>query len=396
MNVRCTRCRAVYTLEDVLYAGAPEAKPLPASLQVECGRCDYVFEAPVPARPKPSNPSLKPVRKDDDARAHTNDNLARILKPRRPGEPSGAAEHHVGGALDGRGGQSQGRRRIVLIAAGVAAVVVLGVLFGPALKRKLSGGLPADARAKVETARSKLLLDDVASLEHAVKLFREAARLAPGEAQPEADFAYATVLLSETHRDLADRLEIAARVRSEQIAKLQADHSAGWEARAAALVDEVARLGDERKPHLVESEKLLGQARSAARAAADEDPDHLAVIRALGLYFAVTEPEKGREYLERTEAKGKGDPLSLYVRAAAAMAGSHSRDKQDRALAALAEVQHTDPSMLRAQVDAATIAAERRQYGPARDALQRVLAANPNHERARALLGALPTGQPND
>lgn len=411
MNVRCTRCRAVFSLEDVLYGG-DEFKPLPPSIQVECGRCDYIFEAPVPGRAaKPSNPNLKPVRNAelDAARAQGNADLAKILKPRRPVEASGAAEHHQRAPLPGvaagdhaAGGferaerQRKGRVRVGLIAGGVAALVVLLALVAPALKRKLSGGLPAQAKAKVEVARAKLLLDDVGSLEHAVKLFREAARLAPGEAQPEADLAYATVLLSETHRDLADRLEAAGRARTDQVNKLQAEALQGWEPKAAALVEEVARIADDRKPHLVESEKLLGQARSAARAAADEDPEHPAVLRALALYFAATEPEKGREYLEKAESKGRGDPLSLYVRAAAALSGVRSRDNQDRALSALAEVQQAEPAMLRARVDSAAIAIERHQYGPARDALQRVLAANPSHERARLLVAALPTGLPND
>jgi hypothetical protein len=90
------------------------------------------------------------------------------------------------------------------------------------------------------------------------------------------------------------------------------------------------------------------------------------------------------------EAKAGKDPLTLYVRAAAALSGTRSRDKQDKALSALAEVQQAEPRFLRAAYDAAAIAAERQQYGPARQGLQQLLKQNPQHERAQALLASLP------
>jgi tetratricopeptide (TPR) repeat protein len=379
---------------------------------VQCGRCALVFEAPVPGKgPKPSNPNLKPVRKPDPeaaaARAENVEKLARILKPRRPGDPAGGLENpalSVAPLVAGPqpGGREPEKARLqprrpkgfAMVAGVVAAIAGLAVA-APSLRKRLSGGLSEDVRAKVEAARRKLLLDDAQSLAQAIQLYREAARLAPGEAQVEADVAYATLLLSEVHRDQAERLDALARDKTEQVTRLQAAMPDGWEAKTAALVDEVGHIADRRRPHASQSEKLLGEARSAARAAAAEDADDPAVLRALALYFAVTDPEKGREFLEKAQARSR-DALTTYVRAAATLAGGRTRDKQDRALAALAEVQQAEPAMLRAQYDGAAIAFERHQYGPAREALERVLKANPNHERAKLLLAALPASTLND
>lgn len=403
MNVRCTRCGALFSLEDVLYGGT-DFKPLPASIQVECGRCALVFEAPVPGKgPRPSNPNLKPVRKPDleeaAARAENGEKLARILKPRRPGDPSGGLENTVLSALPLAAARApaERRKRSSTVALGSAAVAVLAlvVLAIPAVKKALAGGMNKDARAKVEAARHKLLLDDAHSLEQAIQLYREAARLAPGAAQIEADVAYATVLLSESHRDVADRLDALARSKTEQVTRLQAAMPQGWETKAASLADEVGQIADRRRPHASESEKLLGQARSAARAAAGEDPDDPAVLRALALYLAVTDPQKARDAVEKAQARG-GGALTTYVRAAAALAAGRTREHRESALAALAEVQQAEPAMLRALYDGAAIAFERRQYGPARDALERLLKANPDHERARILLAALPASTLND
>jgi len=402
MNVRCGRCQAHFTLGDVLYGGEG-FKPLPERIQVECGRCALVFEAPVPGRAgRTSNPNVKKIDPAQiAARIESGEKLARVLKPRRPGEPSSASEPVLRAAPppavdeDGEFEASlRARQRNVRIATfvvGAGIVALLVALVAPVVKRKLFGGLGKEAQGKVERARQRLMLDDAQSLEQAVQGFTEAARLAPGEALPEAERACALLLLSESQRDLADRLEAAVRADNDRIARLQIDKPEGWEAQAAALADRVAKATAEREPYARDSQRLLGQGKAAATLAYEEDASDAAAQRALGLYFAVTDPDKAGGYLDNAARRAaQPDALTLYARAAASLSGTRSREKQDRALAALAEVQQAEPRFLRAVYDGAAISFERQQYGPAREMLDRVLKANPQHERARALLAQLP------
>jgi hypothetical protein len=184
-----------------------------------------------------------------------------------------------------------------------------------------------------------------------------------------------------------------SRVDSDRIAKLQSDKPAQWESQVAAITERVSKLSTEREPHAAEAKKLLGEAHAAAGAAAEEEPHHTAVVRAQALYFAIAEPEKGKPFFDELGKIAAHDPLSLYVRAAAALAGKPTREKQDAALSALAEVQQVEPGFLRAIYDSAAIAADRQQFGPAREALTKLLARNPQHERAQQLLTQLPAAQ---
>src|SRR5207302_8606012 len=120
--------------------------------------------------------------------------VARPWRPARRGGARGRAGHPPPRAVAAIGARPpleapdraaerrQKRMRVAMAAVGLAIVALLGFLFAPSLKRKLGGGLGKEARAKVEAAHGKLLLDDAGSLEESAKLFREAARLAPGEA----------------------------------------------------------------------------------------------------------------------------------------------------------------------------------------------------------------------
>jgi tetratricopeptide (TPR) repeat protein len=214
--------------------------------------------------------------------------------------------------------------------------------------------------ARVEKARATLLRDDAASLEQAAALFTEAARLAPGAAMPEAERAFALLLQAAADKDLADRLEAAGK------------DAAG-----------------EREAHARDATRLLQQALAAAKAALDDDPDNPAALRAMALHAALT---GGSDHgmLRRAEVLAPRDPWIKYTRAAAALAGPASRERQDRALALLSQARQAEPRMLRVQVDAAGISVDRQEAGPARELLGRVLQENSRHERARRLLSLLP------
>jgi predicted Zn finger-like uncharacterized protein len=329
--IRCQNCQAIFSLQDGLAASG-------AKFKVECGRCLQLFEAAAPKRALAGHPAKAPLQ------------MPRV--PARKPEPPAAVVRSVFERALLR--VVTWRRRWIQIAI---AVVSASALVVAATHWRRFAGIPREAEMRLEKARQKLLRDDLQSLEQAAALFTEAARIASGEAVPEAERAYALLLQAATHKDLADRLESA-----------------------------------EREPHVRSANKLLQDGAAAAKAALEEDGDEPGALRAMALYCALANaPERGLRYLDAAEKKGPPSALNAYTRAALTLSGAPSRERQDRALAALALARQAEPTLLRAQVDMGAIALDRQEPGPARAALAKVLEQNPQHERARRLLALLPT-----
>lgn len=407
MLIRCDHCQALFSLQDGVVRGAPGP-----AFAVQCGRCLSVFDAAVPQAGKPAphgtpaQGSLKiatpgngvpktaqrPAQAQPAAGAALRDpgrpdNLATALKPKRPGD---APEEDL---FAQELAQRARTRRWLLFGLGGVAVAGVLVVGGFLLKARFTA-LPAAARAKLEKGRQKLLLDDAVSLAEAAQLFTEAGRLANGEAGPEAERAYALLLLAGSHKDLADRLEAQARELNDQAAKLQLEKPEGWEAKFQGLAGEVKKIDQERDPHVRDATRLLAQGLAAAKAALDEDPDEASAQRAMALYNALSDAaDRGRRFLDAAERLAPGNVDNAYVRARLALAGSPSKDKQEQALSALAVVKTGEPRLLRAVYDTGAIELDRQLYGPARQTLTGLLEKNPQHERAKVLLELLPKVQ---
>ena len=386
MLIRCQKCQALYTLQDGV-------APAGVAFRVECGRCLEVFEAAaarrtsVPTPPQAMTTVLKAPRAEPSAsleRKAATAELTRALKPRRP---AGAA------AQESPASASTAARRKPLW-LGLGALALLGLAAAGALEARSRYGTARLVRERLETARTALLLDDQASLQQAATLSTEAARLSPGAAQPEAERAFALLLAAAAHKDQADRLETQERALAEAAAQISAGKPAGFEARLAALAQEGAQVAAEREPQVREATRLLQQGVAAAKAALDDDADDPAALRAMALYCALTDaPERGARYLEQAARQAPADALAAYTRAALALSGAPSRDKQDRALAALAAARQGEPRLLRAIYDTALIALDRGEAGPARSGFEQVLKANPLHERAKKLLSLVPAAR---
>jgi predicted Zn finger-like uncharacterized protein len=351
MLIRCQQCQALFSLQDGV-AGAA------GSFKVECGRCRHVFEISA-AQGLKTPPPQHPVTPAPGAtvpgaleRKAAGDALARALKPRRPGgEPPPPP-----------------RRRVWPWLAGVLA---LGALAFVSTRAHL-GGVSRASQARIERAQQKLLRDDLASLQESTALFTEAARLSPGEARPEAERAFALLLQAATHQDLARRIQTAIQ-----------SPPAG----AAAP----PQLLQEKVPHVGSELRLVQEGLAAARAALEDDREDPVALRALALHAALTgASDKGAQPLEQAARLSPGDPWISYTRAALLLSGQPSREKQDGALAALAVARQTEPRMLRAQVEVASISLDRGEAGPARLVFSKVLQENPKHERAQRLLSLLP------
>ncbi|MFN2546670.1 MAG: hypothetical protein ABR567_04500 [Myxococcales bacterium] len=336
MLIRCQGCQALFSLQDGVAAAG-------AAFKVECGRCLSIFEAAVPAKVAPSRldtptvqrpllPVYTPTDPGVTERKVSPEALAHALAPRRPDQP---------------------RRKGMWVA--IAAVVALGVAL---LVEMRFAGLPRRAQERLEKARQLLLRDDRGSLEQATALFTEAARLAPGEAGPEGERAFALLPQAAAQKDLSAR-----------VPKQEAE--------------EYAR----------KATRSMQEGLAAAKAAIEDDREDTYALRAMALHAALAgAPELGVVSLHRAELVAPQDPWIAWTRAALALSGPAGRDKQDRALAALAVARQADPQLLRAQVDVAAISLDRQEPGAARDVLTRVLKENPQHERAKRLLALLPPG----
>ena len=354
MLIRCERCEALYSLQEGIVRGVE------SSVAVECGRCLHRFNAkivrPVPLRkgaPKqaaetktqphqeaaqaaPRGKASQSAERSAGA-AESGEELAKSMRPRRPAK------------ADARDLNPAPRNRTRAL-FGVAGALVLVVAASSAWLFLHHRSLPAAAAAKLDRARVKLLLDDDQSLEQAVSLFSDAARLAPGEAGPEGERAFALLMLAGA-----------------------------------------------REPQLRDGPRLAAEGLAAAKAALAEAAEEPAALRAMALYYAQTNAtDRGNEYADRaaqSEAAPPRTAFDAYVRAALAQAGAPSKDKQERALSALAVARSAEPNFIRALYETAVIEANRQELAPARETLHRILEMNPRHERAAHLLAQLPAPQ---
>jgi predicted Zn finger-like uncharacterized protein len=336
MLIRCQSCQALFSLQDGVAAAG-------SGFKVECGRCLSVFDATAPARVPPSRldtPTVQrlvaPITKPSDPgvaeRKISPDELAAALTPHRP-QPSRGRRKALWAAILG------------VAAIGVAVIVELGF-----------GGVPKRAQERIEKGRELMLRDDRVSLEQATALFTEAARMAPGVAGPEGERGFALLVQAAAYKDLSARVP-----------------------------------RDEAEEYTRKATRSMQEGLAAAKAAMEDDREDTHALRAVALHAALAgSPDLGLVSLHRAELASPHDPWIAWTRAVLALSGPQSREKQDRARAALAVARQAEPRLLRAQVDVAAIVLDRQEAGPARDVLTKVLGENPQHERAKRLLSLLP------
>ena len=355
MLIECIRCRAVFSLQDGV-------APPGSRFQVQCGRCQAVFEAVAP--PKGAAPAVRqdaaapdaapaPEAREEmkewspepaEAVVEPDDPALEAIAPETAAAPAGPpAPRAVETAAAPAPGSGARRRWVTGAVAFVVAAVASVVLY--------QRGRGTTVEEKIRRGSELLLRDDIRSLQEATRLFTDAARAAPGQAAPEAARAFALLLQAKAHKDLAARLPAAEREEQE---------------RAAA--------------------KLLQQGEAAAREALGEDQEAPAALRATALAEAIN--GKGGEaeaHAAQADRAVPGDPWTLYVKGASAAAAQ----KRDRAVQALSAARQIEPRLIRVDVDLAGISLDSGDASGARVLLERVLKENPRHERARRMLAAI-------
>jgi predicted Zn finger-like uncharacterized protein len=330
VRIRCHRCQALFSLQDGIF-GAGGRVP------VQCGRCLSVFEAVV----VPGTPPPPPA--DAYERA-----------PRQPGPDAQPAPGPDGPAGEGEALRKAGKAPWLRWTAVLTAAAVLAAA-GIAVYGRFAA-LPREVAAKVDQGRERMLRDDARSLDEATRLFTEAVRIAPGEATPEAERAFAMLLQAAAHKDLAERVPPPDR-------------------------EDESRL----------AARFLQQGSAAATQAFAENQRDASALRALALSEALGgDVGHAMEHAQQARLLSPGDPWTEYVQAVAAKAGK----TPDGVLDALSRLGEANPRMLRAQVDAGAMLADRGDSSAARQILLRVVEANAQHERARRILRLLPPATP--
>lgn len=375
MLIRCSRCKALYSVQDTVAPGG-------LAFAVECGRCRQVFQAepsrratsaPPVSAPSPPLASAPPASPAETPTPPAKPALL-LIRTTPPPPPEETPEPAPEGpeAADPFLEASKRARRKLAAFAGVG-LALLGLL----IWWIAASGVPRAAREKMAEGEQKLFRDDQASLVGAAQLFEQARQAAPRTARPEAERGFALLLQAAADSDQANRLERRARELAEQVVKAQAaqDYS-----KAGRLNAEIAQLGSEREGHIREAAKLLETGVAAAKQALEEDPDEGWGLRAMALYCGLTHaPDRGRRYLAQAEERSSTpwDPLVH------AILGDDPANRLAQALAA-------ERRMLRARVELAGILADKGQPVAAREQLNEVVKANPEHARAKRMLALLP------
>ena len=365
----------------VARADGPQAAAAAANAAYTRDEDDPALVTTAPMAREPSGPISmgKPLADDDPAFARTN--------PTPRLTPPSASMSAVGDDADDTllDDELAGipRRRGGLWAGLLAALVLLGGGgYLAAFKRDAVRGLFAHKDARAEEAyrqgREYFLLDSDDAFRNAAAAYERGHQADDKSALPLAGMAEAMATWAQYLRDDAHALETG---------------SPTVTASAAAKT-----LRRDSQAHLDDAKKYA----SDALAIDSEAPE---VNRAMADYLRVDGAPAAEvdRYLTRATAKAASDAESAYVAGALAFReGSLDAAKAKLAQANTLNQAATQHALLRASVLLARIALQAGDKATAKTLLQAVLAANSNHDRARALLATFdgdtkaptpPTGQ---
>jgi len=228
---------------------------------------------------------------------------------------------------------------------------LLALALAPALAA-CAGAAPAPAPGAASLREEGLALalrDDSASLDRAARLLEEAARLDPRLYPARADRALVGLLVAAARRDEAARLPDG---------------------------DALARSARE----------LREQSLDALRPLVRAHPRDPAVARALAVYYGLDgRAAETAELAARARAAGGPDPWVDL----AELAGGLEGDRPEAASLRLAAFASSHAKLLRARMMQARLQLAAGQTDGALATLDEVLAANPDHDRARDLKASL-------
>ena len=370
MRIQCERCSTTYEFD--------ETRLPPAGAPVRCTRCGHVFRAFPPGSAEKTWLGQPPAPPPGERRAAP-----------APEPPAPPPEAPVGArpapaspgdtTVSGLAAELRSSRRRTWILPVVAvALVALAV----AAWLLFAHRVPAKALGLRDGGYGLLLRDDRAGLERAVETFAAAAAASPSYAAARADEALALLLLSDDAIAEARPAEDRFRELEARHAREEKEHAPGWGAREADLVARMAVARAEAEPMREKARAQRERAVALLRGLAQDGKGERETSRALALYYGL---DGDAERAAQAAGRAKDDPFVSAALVAAALRRAGGAPPAPETLAALERASAEHPEVLRARLVLALGLASAGQRDAAVAALDGVLSANPDHERAKAL-----------
>lgn len=253
-----------------------------------------------------------------------------------------------------------------------------------------AGKIDPAALQKRQEGLSILVRDDEGSLERAAAVLAEGSRIDPKLYQADADRALAMMLLSAGMREDAAGLEGRFKALDAERLRLEAEKPEGWARRQGEVVEQMKPLKAGLEP-LQEKARSLGEhAYGILKPLARQHGDDLAVERALAVYYALDgSAEQSARFVRNARRAAQSDPWIDLAEGAADVTSASSQVGRERAVARLGPLVLAHPDLLRARMLLARAQIDLGRKDAAVATLDGVMAANPDHERARRLKAGL-------
>jgi hypothetical protein len=283
-----------------------------------------------------------------------------------------------------------GRERVLIILAAIVALGLTAVLSYP-VWRNQSVELPAEALSTKDQAVSLLRRDDATSRQQAIDMLTIVVAQYPKFTEAQAELVVALSLqLDDVKVELEWLGQEEQRAHREISALELAKSPADWKSRINARKEELAALGQQKRPLDVaatELTKQLDQLLPTLRAAPETEPsaDVVARWKAQAVYESVQGNPQAVALADRL-ARLESTPLwSIVTRVEYGLNASSPPSALHELGAALAKVREQDKTFFRAYVLGARLALRQNDLAAAQALLGPVVALNPNHTLALKL-----------
>jgi hypothetical protein len=261
--------------------------------------------------------------------------------------------------------------------------------------RYQAGRIDPAALQKRQEGLSILARDDGRSLERAAGVLAEGSRIDPKLYAAEADRALALMLMGAAMREDAAGLEARFKALDAERFRLEAEKAEGWAKRQGEIIERMRPLKAELEPLQEQARSLGEQAYGILKPLAREHGDDPAVERALAVYYALDgNAEQSARFVRNARLARQSDPWIDLAEGAADVTAANSPVARERAVARLGPLALAHPDLLRARMLLARAEMDLGHKEAAAVALDGVIAANPDHERARRLKAELLTPPP--
>ncbi len=287
--------------------------------------------------------------------------------------------------------QIRRRNRIALLAVIGVVLLIASALVARLVMKRLPA-VPAAAVQVQDASLAMLRKDDSASKRQAIEQLGDLTRKYPAYFEGKAALVVALSLEFDDARIEIKRLNSRSEALHKEVARLKERQTpSDWQARANALIDQIAAIKQQQDPLVDALQKLDGELNAAFKslAAAGElsAEANLALVRAQAVYYGVKGSDQAIAMSERYRLlrPEQDDGWGAVAFAEYAINSRVAPDTLKQALDGVEAVRKRDSTFLRTYTLAARLAIAQKRYSAALDELDAVLLLNPEHDVAKRL-----------